>query len=1022
MNIPYFSTLPAPFILFLMAFLPSFLEASDDEKLPDTVRAALERELGGTPEILESKRTIYNEYNYSEKSMGYRFTADQWRESQAWQSLSGYNKSKQARHHDIDSLVWCTLRGGGNSVTYMKPLIDFFGHAKLAYYTYRSALQDYFPASRGVDIAYGPGDEITPVIVSLGDETRADLTIRCLDESGRVADTQTFRGVQLPAGRKITTLDSYRPKISGRGFYAVTYTLTSIRGELGRTFELRYFTDDPDADGDTDFQEGNGVLDTAQRVEFLRHYADQASRFFEDPNLDRKVLQAGDVEKAMDRLKPQPLPEIRKRIRLNDGWATLARREDETASDGKRLADWPTDGVDIEEGGLVFKNDGVEVTKAIDPQDWRFLIEWTATHATGKPLEFSLGGDDGPMLEVKISGNGQVTAGGNAAGNIRPGSAFHLKAEIDLQYGQFNLYLDGERTVYAGSVPDTLEVNALTLRGGSGARIEQIWGVGYDPAEDIRNGIFEIATFIDEDFSVTPEITGWETADYDDSSWTSGAELPHIVGSERHQGRDIFLRRMVEVPEFERAVLNVESLDPQGEIFVNGQPAAQLSRGAHQVDVTSLLQKGDNLIALRVRHPPEGFFEADGHTSKDLHFGWFAARLSLDLTAPVVIEDIFVTTEEIGGPAKLKVRAEVTNHSSKDYSGEAIIKLFPWYPEESARSAAEERVNVSVAAGETVVVEKEIEVTSPQLWHYRDPRLYKVSVALSGPGGRQLDDLVVTTGIRTLDEEGGIFRLNGEEDVLNGATWMQFPAPLTESTTWHRCCPEEWIVKGVLMTQALNGYTLRKHEPSRSYSDPRFAEIGDQLGMMYIWVSTGWARKEWTGTNKHPDGKKMSVEESVEEYVANMKQIRNHPSVVMWEIFNEGVRKKEPLYEAFYPSIYETDSSRLIMPIKGFFRDEARVVKGGQIDTLGYGGKWEGLRKQPLDHLGKFEKSDRYGMYSVEFAELTGQDNWNLVKGKPWYKVHSYEWGTPLYKIKCRHEGKDHQVMISEEGRVISRK
>ena len=287
-----------------------------------------------------------------------------------------------------------------------------------------------------------------------------------------------------------------------------------------------------------------------------------------------------------------------------------------------------------------------------------------------------------------------------------------------------------------------------------------------------------------------------------------------------------------------------------------------------------------------------------------------------------------------------------------------------------------------------------------------------------------LDDYVVTTGIRTISEEGGTFRINGKEEVLNGVTWMQFPAPLTKSTTWHRCCPREWIVKGILMTRAMQGNTIRKHEASSSYSDPRFAEIGDQLGMMYIWVPTGWTRKQWTSTNKNPDGSKMSLDKSVEEFTVDIRQIRNSPSIVMWEIFNEGVSKKKrrSLFEAFYPAIYNTDSSRFIMPLKGYYRDEPMVVKGGQIDTLGYAKKWKGLRDKPLDELGRYEKHSKYGMYAVEFAEVVGQDNWGLVKCKPWYKVHSYEWGPVVYEIKCSVGGKDMTLRISEEGRIISGK
>ena len=65
-----------------------------------------------------------------------------------------------------------------------------------------------------------------------------------------------------------------------------------------------------------------------------------------------------------------------------------------------------------------------------------------------------------------------------------------------------------------------------------------------------------------------------------------------------------------------------------------------------------------------------------------------------------------------------------------------------------------------------------------------------------------------------------------------------------------------------LTARAMEGNTLRKHAASSSYSDPRFAEIGDQLGMMYVWVPTGWARKQWTEVNKNPDGSKIASKPS----------------------------------------------------------------------------------------------------------------------------------------------------------------
>lgn len=993
-------------------------------EMTEVVRQALLRELGTTPKITSVRGQIAAKYSYDEGSIGRKLTADEWRESQAWQALAGYNTAKQARHHDIDSMVWCTLRGGGNTGTYMKPLIDFGDHAKLAYYTYKSALQKYYAASLGVDVAYGPNDKLTPVIIGLGEERVVDLTIQCINEQGTVASTKTFTGVNIPAGRPIVKLEAFRPNIKSEGHYAVTFVVTEKGKVLGRAFELKYFSNNKSADGNTDFIGSKSVFDTEQRVEFLSHYAKQACRFYKDPNLDKKVVSDADVAAALKTIKPQPLPEVRQRLVLNSGWKHLAHRDGETAADKKRLGTWSTKGALIKDEQLVITRDKSKIVRTFDSQDWRFFLQWKVTPAAGKTVKFTLGDGKTSIVTIGIDGRGDVTAASTQAGRIKPGTAGELKVEVDLQYNQFSLYVDGRRTLYAADIATVNEVTEFSISGGTGVVVDDIRGTGYDPAEDIRNGIFEITTFIDEDFAVTPDVDSWQSASYDDSKWAADAQLPIVVGSERNKGRDIYIRKAVDVAEFQQAFLNVDALDPGGEIFINGKSVARLNRRPVRLDVTPFLKKGSNLIAVKVDHVPDGFYTADGHTSKDLYYGWFAGRMSLDLTSMIHVDDVFVYTEELGDPATVKVTVELSNKGAAAFEGEAVIRFFPWYPSESSVASVVDQVAVKLDATKSTTISKSVSVPKPLYWDYKHPNLYKVTVTLVNKSGKALDDYVVTTGIRTISEEGGTFRINGKEEVLNGATWMQFLAPLTKTTTWHRCCPKPWIVKAILMTRAMEGNTIRKHEASCAYSDPRFAEIGDQLGVMYMWVSTGWTRKQWIGMNKNPDGSNMGLDKSVEEFTVDIRQVRNSPSIVMWEIFNEGVdnKKKGSLFEAFYPAIYKTDPSRFIMPLKGYYRNEPMVAKGGQIDTLGYAKKWKALRDKPLDELGEYESSGKYGMYAVEFAEVTGQDNWDLVKCKPWYKVHSYEWGPLVYKIQCSVEGKDRELLISEEGRIISAK
>ena len=80
---------------------------------------------------------------------------------------------------------------------------------------------------------------------------------------------------------------------------------------------------------------------------------------------------------------------------------------------------------------------------------------------------------------------------------------------------------------------------------------------------------------------------------------------------------------------------------------------------------------------------------------------------------------------------------------------------------------------------------------------------------------------------------------------------------------------------------------------------------------------------------------------------------------------------------------------------------------------LGYGKEWNVLREN--------SKEPPSDLYAVEFAEVTGQDNWNLVHCKPWYRYHSYEWGPRVFEVTGKKNNKTVELMINEDGYIIKK-
>ena len=799
--------------------------------------------------------------------------------------------------------------------------------------------------------------------------------------------------------------------------------------EISRAFEFRYVTDNPKADGETDFKGETSIFTTEERISFLKRYAEYASSFFNDPGLDREVVTFAEASEALKRLKPQPSPTVRHRIPL-DGWRWTGFREGKREEKSRALSSWEgLSGVAVRDGSLVFAPGGAAIRHAITPQSWRFTLRWAArAPRTDSRAAFSLACGDTSALTVGFAENGflfhsegdrETCVSSKTHGvkkNYIQNVTYIFTIEVDLESGRYNLSVND--SLLADFVPLRVKpgkIDTFTIEARGGLEIDDILGTGFAPTGDEKVP-YAIKTFLDEDFSIGPEIRGWSGTGYDDGLWNTGT-LPLVYGGERHAGEDLYLRKTIPIGAFRRAELSVETLDPGGEIWVNGEVAAVIgNRHPIRLDITRFLKpNAENLLAVRVRH-----FASEHpvfHAPEDKNIGWFAGRMHLDLTAETFVEDVFVHTEGVGDPATVKASIAVRNTAPAPFAGTVTINLYPWFPQESATSAATLRLPVHLTAWEASTLDAAISVPHPNLWTFQTPNLYRAEVVLADSAVHAVDDWSGTCGIRTVSQDGGTFRINGKPEMLNGAQIMGFRSPPDKFALWNRCAPPEWLMREILMIRRMNGNLLRVHvhawqypEPEGGINDPRIAEMCDQLGVMLIWPTTAWIR----------EGEAWGID--FEGYPQYMRQVYNHPGIVMWEASNHPNRFK--LYDAsesnrfcerVYNTIHMTDSSRLISPTSyighlHYGNDLGTVdykgnplvpspawtapgiTRGNQDTITGYGNEWTLLRTWPPAFQRSFLESPERAYFNFEREESTGQPNWSLVKGKPWYQLHSYEW------------------------------
>ncbi len=589
-----------------------------------------------------------------------------------------------------------------------------------------------------------------------------------------------------------------------------------------------------------------------------------------------------------------------------------------------------------------------------------------------------------------------------------------VMVEGDFTGKRFNLYLDGQLLQDYIPMADSsaASVTRMIMKSHGLVSVDDVKLFRYTPTGNVLKP-YTFSVAMDEDFEPKPSPEGWQNPDFNDQSWDS-VDLPAVHGGLEEAGEDYFLRKQVYAGDFEKAVLQMETLDPGGEVWINGQVAAVINTRHPQVlDITRYLRKNSaNLIAIRVRayHSTSPTI----HSPTDQNIGWFLGRTALVLTGPCMIEGVFVHTGTLSEQAVQVNQVNIRYEGERYFEGSLEINYYPWYPEEGEKVATVEQP-VSVRPRVLNAFTVKVPVNSPALWTCDDPRLYRVEVILKDHEGHPVDDYMTTTGIRTLSQHDGFFYLNGKAAMLNGAQIMGFRTPVETMAKYTRCAPWPVVAEEMLMIRKMGANLLRMHvhavmDTTSGINDPRYAELADQMGIALIWTTAGWTR----------EGEAWNID--LKGYPQYMEQVFNHPSIVIWEASNHPNRFKthdisdtEDFIRKTYHAIHDTDSSRLIslttfwthtwyanyegtkdykgndiVPVPEY--NAPMVTRGGQDAYSGYGADWSSIRTMPNAFAASCLAAHDKAYFNFEHEESTAQPNWDLCKGKPWYLLQSYEW------------------------------
>lgn len=372
----------------------------------------------------------------------------------------------------------------------------------------------------------------------------------------------------------------------------------------------------------------------------------------------------------------------------------------------------------------------------------------------------------------------------------------------------------------------------------------------------------------------------------------------------------LWYRREFAVPEAwrgQRVRLHFGAVDWDTRVMINGREVGEHRGGydAFTFDITDQLKwDGKEEISVAVSDPTEGD-QPRGKQSRKPE-GIFYTSTSgiwqtvwLEPVPQICIDGLQMTPDVSGGGLRLTVAVNSLSNSLKI---EAV-----------ALTNGTEAGRVTGPANAELL----LPIASPHLWSPNDPFLYDLRVTLSD-GDHKLDNVTSYFGMRTISlrkDSAGVTRM-----ALNDRFVFEIGA--LDQGFWPDgiyTAPTDEALRSDIEFLKRAGFNLvRKHvkvEPDRWYY------WCDKLGLL-VWQDMP------SGYNNTPEGR-TQFEVELQRMIEGR---RNHPSIIMWILFNEGWGQYDT--ERLAGWIKSLDNSRLVDNASGW--TDKRV--GDVIDMHSYPG------------------------------------------------------------------------------------
>ncbi|RKZ09544.1 hypothetical protein DRQ32_08050, partial [bacterium] len=230
--------------------------------------------------------------------------------------------------------------------------------------------------------------------------------------------------------------------------------------------------------------------------------------------------------------------------------------------------------------------------------------------------------------------------------------------------------------------------------------------------------------------------------------------------------------------------------------------------------------------------------------------------VTLYMTSPVVIKDVFFKPNLRGA----EIEVTVENPTQLGFSGEIGTYV--------AGKKELKKIFVKKNSSKTFTVTTK--VNNPKLWTPETPNLYKLKVVLV-KNGKQIEKYSCSVGFRTFTAKEGRFYLNGRPRWMGGANHPP-----------HGLRPNDEKLANEFLKLMHDGNQMVTRSHASPFT-PTWADAADKQGVAVSLEGT-WP---WVALYGAPMPTGVLLEAWFNETLDLVKQLRNHPSIVIWTLGNE---------------------------------------------------------------------------------------------------------------------------------------